>query len=56
MVTTTTGTFQFHCHTSEAMPELDDDSVALTVTAPPYWPAIDDDASIWRERMITLTT
>ena len=46
MVTTTTGAFQFHCHTSEAMPELDDDSVALTVTAPPYWPAIDSDASI----------
>lgn len=32
-----------HQHTCEAMPELKDDSVALTVTSPPYWNAIDYD-------------
>jgi site-specific DNA-methyltransferase (adenine-specific) len=30
-------------HSSEHMPELADDSVALTVTSPPYWNAIDYD-------------
>ncbi|MFU8773860.1 MAG: DNA methyltransferase, partial [Anaerolineales bacterium] len=30
-------------HTSESMPELADGSVALTVTSPPYWNAIDYD-------------
>ncbi|MBE0411729.1 MAG: site-specific DNA-methyltransferase, partial [Anaerolineales bacterium] len=30
-------------HSSETMPELLDDSVALTVTSPPYWNAIDYD-------------
>lgn len=33
----------FHCHSCESMPELADDSVALTVTSPPYWNAIDYD-------------
>jgi site-specific DNA-methyltransferase (adenine-specific) len=30
-------------HSCERMPELADDSVALTVTSPPYWNAIDYD-------------
>jgi DNA modification methylase len=30
-------------HSCESMPELNDDSVALTVTSPPYWNAIDYD-------------
>ncbi len=30
-------------HSCEQMPELADDSVALTVTSPPYWNAIDYD-------------
>jgi site-specific DNA-methyltransferase (adenine-specific) len=34
---------QFFCHSSERMPELKSDSVALTVTSPPYWNAIDYD-------------
>ncbi len=34
---------QFYCHSSERMPELTADSVALTVTSPPYWNAIDYD-------------
>ena len=34
---------QFYCHTSERMPELAAASVALTVTSPPYWNAIDYD-------------
>ena len=34
---------QFHCHSSELMPELAPASVALTVTSPPYWNAIDYD-------------
>lgn len=28
-------------HSCETMPELTDNSVALTVTSPPYWSAID---------------
>src|SRR3990170_4884444 len=34
---------QLFLHSSESMPELADDSVALTVTSPPYWNAIDYD-------------
>ena len=34
---------RFYAHSSESMPELDDGSVALTVTSPPYWNAIDYD-------------
>ena len=34
---------QFYCHSSEHMPELEPESVALTVTSPPYWNAIDYD-------------
>ena len=34
---------QLYCHSSERMPELESDSVALTVTSPPYWNAIDYD-------------
>lgn len=34
---------QFYCHSSVRMPELDDGSVALTVTSPPYWNSIDYD-------------
>ncbi|MCX8025805.1 MAG: hypothetical protein N3A60_11450 [Thermanaerothrix sp.] len=30
-------------HSCEQMPELADESVALTVTSPPYWNAIDYD-------------
>ena len=33
----------FHCRSSERMPELQDDTVTLTVTSPPYWNAIDYD-------------
>lgn len=36
-------TSQFHCHSSEQMPELGSGSIALTVTSPPYWNAIDYD-------------
>ncbi|WP_160316715.1 DNA-methyltransferase [Thermanaerothrix daxensis] len=32
-----------YCHSCEHMPELPDDCVALTVTSPPYWNAIDYD-------------
>lgn len=32
-----------HSHGCESMPELHNDSVALTVTSPPYWNAIDYD-------------
>ncbi len=34
---------QFFLHSCEQMPELEDDTVALTVTSPPYWNAIDYD-------------
>ena len=34
---------RFYCHSSERMPEVASDSVALTVTSPPYWNAIDYD-------------
>lgn len=34
---------QFFLHSCEEMPELEDGSVALTVTSPPYWNAIDYD-------------
>ena len=34
---------KFFCHSSERMPELEADSVALTVTSPPYWNSIDYD-------------
>lgn len=34
---------QIFQHSSESMPELADGSVALTVTSPPYWNAIDYD-------------
>lgn len=33
----------FYCHNSNEMTELEDDSIALTVTSPPYWNAIDYD-------------
>jgi site-specific DNA-methyltransferase (adenine-specific) len=33
----------FYNHSSETMGEVEDDSVALTVTSPPYWNAIDYD-------------
>lgn len=32
-----------YLHSCEEMPELDDNSVSLTVTSPPYWNAIDYD-------------
>lgn len=35
--------YRFHSHSSELMPELAPASVALTVTSPPYWNAIDYD-------------
>ncbi len=34
---------QIYSHSSEKMPEIEDDSIALTVTSPPYWNAIDYD-------------
>ncbi len=34
---------QFYCKSSESMPELADAEIALTVTSPPYWNAIDYD-------------
>ncbi|MCC7354332.1 MAG: site-specific DNA-methyltransferase [Anaerolineae bacterium] len=34
---------QVYAHSCEEMPELSDNSVALTVTSPPYWNAIDYD-------------
>ena len=34
---------QIYPHSSESMPELEDNAVALTVTSPPYWNAIDYD-------------
>lgn len=34
---------QIICHSCETLPELADGSVALTVTSPPYWNAIDYD-------------
>ena len=33
----------FYCRSSERMVEIEDDSIALTVTSPPYWNAIDYD-------------
>jgi site-specific DNA-methyltransferase (adenine-specific) len=46
------GAFKFYCHSSESMPEVEDEAVALTVTSPPYWNAIDydrhsEDSSQW---------
>ncbi|MBC6436804.1 MAG: site-specific DNA-methyltransferase [Rhodobacteraceae bacterium] len=35
--------FRFYCQSSERMPQCADGSVALTVTSPPYWNAIDYD-------------
>jgi site-specific DNA-methyltransferase (adenine-specific) len=34
---------QIYAHSCEEMPEVEDNSVALTVTSPPYWNAIDYD-------------
>ena len=34
---------QFYCQSSEQMKQVADDSVALTVTSPPYWNSIDYD-------------
>ncbi len=34
---------QIFLHSCESMPELDENSVSLTVTSPPYWNAIDYD-------------
>ncbi len=34
---------RLYCGSSEEMPEVPDESVALTVTSPPYWNAIDYD-------------
>ncbi len=36
----------FYCHSSERMLELEPDTVALTVTSPPYWNAIDYDVHV----------
>ncbi|PKN81610.1 MAG: hypothetical protein CVU47_06155 [Chloroflexi bacterium HGW-Chloroflexi-9] len=36
-------THRFYNHSSESMPEIKSDSIALTVTSPPYWNAIDYD-------------
>ncbi|MBC6442408.1 MAG: site-specific DNA-methyltransferase [Rhodobacteraceae bacterium] len=52
--------FRFYCQSSEQMSQCDDESVALTVTSPPYWNAIDYDthanhgSDVWhREREYT---
>ena len=37
---------RFYCHSSERMPELEPDSVALTITSPPYWNSIDHDIHV----------
>lgn len=42
-------------HSSESMPELADGSVALTVTSPPYWNAIDYDRHA-RDRRLNYRT
>jgi modification methylase len=49
------GVDQIHQHSCESMPELPDGAVALTVTSPPYWNAIDYDihASDKREHFRT---
>ena len=49
MTTQSTAQSWLYCHSSDTMPELDDSSVALTVTDPPYWPAVDGDAEIVEE-------
>ncbi len=36
-------TYRFYAHSSEEMREVDDGSVTLTVTSPPYWNSIDYD-------------
>ena len=36
-------TAHFYAHTSEEMPEISSSTIALTVTSPPYWNAIDYD-------------
>ena len=35
--------WRFYCQSSESMPQVSDGSIALTVTSPPYWDAIDYD-------------
>ncbi len=35
--------WRFYCKSSEDMKEVDNDSIALTITSPPYWDAIDYD-------------
>ena len=35
--------WRFYCQSSENMPQIIDDSIALTITSPPYWDAIDYD-------------
>lgn len=35
--------WRFYCQSSHRMPQVDDNSIALTVTSPPYWNAIDYD-------------
>lgn len=37
------GGCRFYCKSSESIPECDDNSIALTVTSPPYWNSIDYD-------------
>ena len=35
--------YRFYCQSSEKMEQVDDGSIALTITSPPYWDAIDYD-------------
>ena len=35
--------YRFYCQSSEHMQQVADDSIALTITSPPYWNAIDYD-------------
>ena len=56
MTTQPTPQSLLYCRSSDAMPELGDDSIALTITAPPYWPAVDNDAGIVGELATMLIT
>ena len=42
--------YRFYCQSSLAMPQCADSSIALTVTSPPYWNAIDYDIHAARGR------
>ena len=52
--------WRFYCQSCESMPQVADESIALTVTSPPYWDAIDydlhaakGDTEFYRQRAYT---